>query len=369
MLIQELSIRDYRLFTEFELKQAARVNLIVGTNNSGKSSLLEAIYLLSGQKPASSLLYTLSERGEYAYKASGLRYGEKLTGGYVVSHIFNGHHLNKKSSIVITGKTESVSSLHITLKNGRSQAGESMQIPLIAHENFDEFESEPESMRLVFERSGERTLFDSLTLSGEYASFRHYPRQISAPEQSSRLVMAEYLAYDELSTLWDSITLTPREEKVIEALQLVEPDIERISFTSRQNANSGILVKFRHAEEPVPLSSLGDGMRRILAIIASLVSVETGVLLVDEIDTGLYYQVLKDMWLLIFETAHKGNSQVFATSHSWDCVRAFREALQEFSDRSIGRLIRLEREHERVQAVEYSPEELDIAIKQGIEVR
>ncbi|MCP4404788.1 MAG: ATP-binding protein [bacterium] len=347
------------------------MNLVVGTNNSGKSSLLEAIYLLTSKQPSSSLLYILSERGEYMYKPSDPRYGKKMSGGYLVSHIFNGHHLNKDSVIVITGQSESPSSLSITIKNGRLSEDEGPQLPLIEHEEFEEIEPASQSMRLSFElaRAHDQILADHIFLSGDYVSFHQYPRRISPPEQASRLVTTEYLTYDALSALWDSITLTPREENVISALQLVEPNLERISFTSRQNSSSGILLKFRDEQEPIPLSSMGDGMRRVLAIIASLVSVDSGVLLVDEIDTGLYYQMLKDMWLLIFETALKGNSQVFATTHSWDCVRAFQEAIQNFSQNDIGRLIRLERANEYINAVEYSADELDIALRQGIEVR
>ncbi len=371
MSIQKLSIQNYRVFREFQIAQAARVNLIVGTNNSGKSSLLEAIYLLTSKQPSSSLLYILSERGEYIYKPSDPRYGQKMAGGYLISHIFNGHRLNEDSTIVITGQSEVPSSLVITLKNGRFSADESSQLPLLEYEEFEDIEPASRTLRLSFElaTSQDHVLSDQILLSGDYISFRQYPRRISPPEQSSRLVTTEYLTYDALSALWDSITLTPQEEKVITALQLVEPNIERISFTSRQNSSSGILLKLRNEREPIPLSSMGDGMRRVLAIIASLVSVNSGVLLVDEIDTGLYYQVLKDMWLQIFETASKGDSQVFATTHSWDCVRAFQEAIQDFSQHDIGRLIRLERANERVNAIEYSADELDIAITQGIEVR
>ncbi len=359
MSIHAFSIENYRLFKEFRLEQAARVNLIVGTNNSGKSSLLEAIYLLTGEKPGSSLLYILSERGEYVYKPADPRSVEHVTGGYVVSHIFHGHQWYNNSTVRITGEADTVSSLRIAIENG------------YPHPKKDEREEGIRSVGLTFEQitAGERTFHDRLPLSDGCISFRHFPRQISPPEQSSRLVTTEYLSYDVLSALWDSITLTPLEEKVIEALRIIEPDIERISFMSRQNSNNGILFKFQQTDEPIPLSSMGDGMRRILGIIVSLVSVGTGVLLIDEIDTGLYYQVLKEMWRLIFETAIKGHSQVFATTHSWDCVRAFQEAIHHVADKHVGRLIRLERTEERIEAVGYSPDELDIAIEQGIEVR
>lgn len=367
MLIQSMSIKNYRVFKEFELDHAARVNLVVGNNNSGKSSLLEAIYLLTSKSPHLSLMYILSERGEYMSRPTDPRFDRRFIGGYLISHIFNGHRLNKGQSIFIRSKPDSQISLSISIKDVRQKEDETPQFSLID----EEFEGDAISKRLVFEqtRLGVEPFRDVIALSDGLISFRNYPRRIPVPDQNSRLVTTDYLPYDDLSTLWDSITLTSREDKVVEALQIVEPKVERISFTSRQSSNSGVLLKFHDEKEPIPLSSMGAGMSRILGIVASLVNVNNGTLLVDEIDTGLYYAVLKDMWRLIFETALKGDSQVFATTHSWDCVRAFQEALTTVTDKSVGRLIRLDRADNVIEAVGYSSSELDIAIKQGIEVR
>ena len=189
------------------------------------------------------------------------------------------------------------------------------------------------------------------------------------PSEISKLITTNHLGYDELAILWDDITLTSKEDKIVEALQILEPKVNRLSFTSRQTSNSGVLLRLDNQDEPIPLGSMGDGMRRILAIIASLVNVGDGTFLVDEIDTGLYYATLKNMWKLIFQTASKQDAQVFATTHSWDCVKAFQEALVEFKNPDFGRLIRIEKINEQIKEVPYSINELSIAVKQDIEVR
>jgi AAA15 family ATPase/GTPase len=97
--------------------------------------------------------------------------------------------------------------------------------------------------------------------------------------------------------------------------------------------------------------------------------VDKGTLLVDEIDTGLHHTALKNMWQLIFETTYKQDAQVFATTHSWDCVKAFQQAISEFRDPEIGRLIRLEQRGDEIVEVSYLADELNIAVDQGIEVR
>ncbi|MEL7011141.1 MAG: AAA family ATPase [Cyanobacteria bacterium J06648_1] len=114
---------------------------------------------------------------------------------------------------------------------------------------------------------------------------------------------------------------------------------------------------------------LGEGMYRILAMAMSLVTSENGVLLVDEIETGLHYEAQTDMWRLILETAKELNVQVFATTHSWDCIAAYQEALSQVEDKSIGKLFRLDSKYGKLRAVEYDADDLDIAVRKGIEVR
>jgi predicted ATPase len=374
-MIKNLTIENYRLFEYFEIKSLARVNLIVGTNNSGKSSLLEAAHLLTSDDVRSSLLYLLNERGEYVSRAVDPRLSRSAQGGYEVSYIFNMRSkiFEQIIKIVSTNKTQR-NSLRIALVEEKDDhLADSNQLSLFDN---DDIEIDDQFSYLVFEQSR----FDaepfrlSLRLDPNgLVSFRPYSknplRKTRMPTEGSTLITTNYIGYDELAVLWDNITLTPREDKVVEALQILEPKVKRISFTSSQTANSGILLRLSDQNEPIPLGTMGDGMRRVLAIIASLVSIGNGTLLVDEIDTGLYHAVLKDMWRLILETAHKQKAQVFATTHSWDCVKAFQQALNEFHDSNIGKLIRLERSGRDIKAIAYLANELSIAIEQNIEVR
>jgi hypothetical protein len=65
---------------------------------------------------------------------------------------------------------------------------------------------------------------------------------------------------------------------------------------------------------------MGDGMHRLLALATSLAFTTEGSLFVDEIDTGLHYSVMPDMWNLVISKAIASSTQVFATTHSWDCL-------------------------------------------------
>jgi hypothetical protein len=373
-MLQNLIVENYRLFEHFEVTSLARVNLVVGTNNSGKSSLLEAVHLLTSDDVRSSLVYLLKERGEYVSGTIDPRLEGGKRGGYRVSHIFHDRLQQFGQVIRIFSNHGQKCDLKIALLEAKEdQIPDPGQVPYFSDEDI---EIDEQLGHLVFEQSGfeAETSRGSMRLEADgLVSARPYSgayfRKTSLQPGRSRLLTTNYLGYDELAALWDKITLTPKEDKVVESLQILEPNVSRISFTSRQTSNSGILLRLDGREEPIPLGSMGDGMRRILATVASLVSVGKGTLLVDEIDTGLYYAVLKDMWRLIFETAHKQNAQVFATTHSWDCVKAFQQALDEFDDADLGRLIRLERMENQIKAVPYLMDELSIAVEQEIEVR
>jgi predicted ATPase len=376
-MLHSLTVEKYRLFEHFRITSLANVNLIVGTNNSGKSSLLEAIHLLTSDDVRSSLIDLLSERGEYVSGTIDPRLERSTSGGYQVSHIFHGHSQRFGQVIRISSDNERSIDLKIAMLEVKDDLmPDPNQLSFFPDEDDLALRGDEQVGYLVFEHSrfesetsrvSMRLEVDGLVLARRYP--KTYSRRNSSLFGDSKLITTNYLDYDALAILWDKITLTPKEDKVVEALRILEPSVKRISFTSRQTSNSGILLQLEDQKKPIPLGSMGDGMRRILAIVASLVSVDHGTLLVDEIDTGLYYAVLKDMWKLILETAYKQSAQVFATTHSWDCVKAFQQALAEFHDASFGRLIRLDRVEDQIKSVSYRADELSIAIEQNIEVR
>jgi predicted ATP-dependent endonuclease of OLD family len=101
--------------------------------------------------------------------------------------------------------------------------------------------------------------------------------------------------------------------------------------------------------------------------VLSLCNARNGVLLVDEIENGLHYSVQRDIWRAIFRLAKDLNVQVFATSHSWDCVRAFQEAASESPQDGV--LVRLSRLDDRIAPTLFSEKELEIVTRDCIEVR
>lgn len=375
-MLRDLTIQGYRCFGDFSVDGLARVNLIVGANNSGKTSLLEAIYLLSRQDDKNALPELLHARGEYVEfsNPSGLTEYQ-----YQISHLFHGHQ-PRVNSETTHGNTFGIAtfasdspSLHAELK---------VPDPLPSGSLWSEYlKSHAADLATIFsERAPLELVLRYGALLNEPMRPVQYPvtgdlfirpgfLRFGGPYVPRSFVTTRNIDFAYLARLWDAITLTSEEDRVLAALRILEPDIEGVRFTSQQTSNSGVVIKLRPQSGPIPLGSMGEGMLHVLALAMSAVTARDDVLLVDEIDTGLYYGVLADVWDLLIETAQRLNVQIFATTHSWDCVAAFQEALSQQESQDVGRLFRLEERKGTIQAVAYDADDLAVAVRQAIEVR
>ncbi len=186
----------------------------------------------------------------------------------------------------------------------------------------------------------------------------------------SVFVGAGGLSLNDIELFWDSVVLSEFEKDVLNSLKLIAPEVEAINLVGNQEPNGVRIPQVRivGVNERISLGSMGEGMNRMLGIALALVNAKDGMLLIDEVDTGLHYSVLPEMWKLIFEVAHRLNVQVFATSHSWDCIQAFQEAAAENKE-AEGVLIRLEQRKDGIGAVTFDEQELAIVTREQIEVR
>lgn len=107
---------------------------------------------------------------------------------------------------------------------------------------------------------------------------------------------------------------------------------------------------------------------RMFVFALALANADNGFLLVDEIESGIHYSVQPDMWQLIFRIAQQLNIQVFATTHSWDCIEGFQNAVAKegFDD---GLVVRLEKHGDEVTSTLFDARRLSIATNELIEIR
>jgi AAA15 family ATPase/GTPase len=371
MLIRDLTIKGYRCFKDFSMDGLTRVNLLVGNNNSGKTSFLEAIYLLVNQPSMGTVERTIREifdnRGELSQQIETIdnEFKQVITRKYYLESFFNGYGKDKCNHLVISGK-EKFGNIEFSCFLGKDF------LQLDYPDDVSMFQNVPTMTEIImkidlFFRAVGSIFKQSSTKkisNRDFATKKDFSLLIS----SSVFLSTYKINFNEIAKIWDQICLTYKEEIVIEAMRIINPNIDRIGFSISPGINT-IRLKLKGLSDLIPLSSMGDGMNRILTLAMALVSTEKGVLLVDEIETGLHYEAQLDMWRLVLKTAQDLDVQVFATTHSWDCIAAFKEALQELEDQSVAKLFRLDSKYGKLRAVEYDAEEIRIAVDQGIEVR
>ena len=108
-------------------------------------------------------------------------------------------------------------------------------------------------------------------------------------------------------------------------------------------------------------------MTRLLHIVVALVNARNGLLLVDEFENGLHWSIQPKVWDIVFQLAERLNVQVFATTHSRDCVGSFNQVWGQYSE--LGAFFRLGAKDGSIKATEYTLETLADAIEMDVEVR
>lgn len=195
-----------------------------------------------------------------------------------------------------------------------------------------------------------------------------------APEPPPvQFVTPDSLDFDPMRTMWDNVLIEGRESEVINAMKVLEDDIESIHFLTSElsrarSRRSGVLLGFRGGGHRIPLGSHGDGLRRLLALSLSLIRTEQGILLVDEIDTGLHWTVMEEMWRLVVETARRSSVQVFATTHSYDCIRGLASLVESRPDLA-GDVSIQKIERSLKEAVRFDAGDVLAAVEQNVELR
>lgn len=377
-MLNAFFVSNFRLFNHLDLPRLRRVNLIAGKNSSGKSALLEAIRLYASHAAPGVLVDLVLSRKEYwSPKEPGF---DEPASGQVLRHLFYGRQLPELNTegIRIGESTEErchlTTEAYVPLEGGYvervPQSVMTKDLPLMGT---------PLTTKDVKKLSDDISFRDRylvLEYKGQTHPLVNLDKRLkdqtrAAPDHSRyavQVVRPQSADPNELASLWDKTVLTSLEAEVIAGLQLIERGIKRLSFVDAEDFHVRIpMVQHRDSPEPLSLQSFGEGILRLFEILLSLVNAKNGILLIDELENGLHYKIHPQVWDLIFRLSKKLNVQIFATTHSWDCIRGFKAAWRE--DLDAGTFFRLDVKVDKVKPTYYDPEVLNDALRLDIEVR
>jgi len=296
-----------------------------------------------------------------------------------VSHLFHGHSVAIGARFQITGReSDTLLSLKCQVEAAGGEAslqqsfsfdvdktpygGERSLDPVLSLSVQGAYDKEPCALPMA--------IFGAIS----FDALRRLGPRPSSVERSVSFVRTEALDTVELQEFWDAIALTEEETNVIESLRILESKIERIAFLSPRPyryygaSSGGVYVRLAGIDKRIPLGSLGDGIRHLLTLSLAVSRAPHGFVMVDEIDTGLHHSVMSDMWRVLIATAERLDVQVFATTHSLDCVRSL--AWLADSEPELCKSVRMHRvDSERLKSVVYGPDEISVAAEQHVELR
>ncbi len=375
--LPDLSITGFRGIAALTIARLGRVTLLAGKNSVGKTTVLDAVRVYAAHGRRSVLSDVLESRGEVA--AVTHSDGRENVGPHLEA-LFHGRDVSREAFFSI----------------GPGNASDQLRVEAILPEKgtrshsacpADFFVAPVRVLKIVFQDKEEIIpwLFSPYALSTRIAKSRRV-YQYFVVDPNRLIPFTEYnlpaaiacqsmgpglLSNDKIVAFWDVIALTDEEGRVVNALQpVLGNQVERIGVIGDNNTGQRAVAKLQGQAFPVPLESFGDGALRLFGTALALVNSRDGFLLIDEAENGIHHSLQRDFWRMVLKTADENNVQVIATTHSFDCVRGFAQAMAE-CEGIEGALVRIEREDGRLRAVEYSERNLRALARQsvGVEVR
>ena len=314
-MLDSLHIKNFRCFEDLTIPSLGRVNLIVGKNNSGKSTLLEAVSVFASADDdrLDKILSSRNDTFEIDYK-----------------RIF----FSKNFPDIYKYDSDELSIGEIN--------------------NDDKFN--------LFVRnypSGDKILGSERE--------RHEP---------SAFIPTQIISENELAIKWDNAFLNSEDHIVKEALQILNQEIVNIIFIlSPSNKEERIaILKIKGKAKAVPIKVMGEGVGRLLQIFLTALEARGGYLMIDEFENGLHYSIQEEVWEKLFKLAKELDIQVFATTHSEDTIKAFCK-VSLADDEVDGKLISLgrsaygENKGKIMAIVHGEPNDLQYIIDTGMETR
>ena len=289
----DVRIQRYRGLDGLALEGLKRINLIAGVNNAGKTSLLEAIYLLTRQNDEAGLLDVIRWRGRLEGEPDPLWLVEQMP-----------------PAIRIEGCFDEV--------NGNSASLDAQRV----NEPGEDIEDQTTFLaKLAIESS-----YAGHAQSTDVALFSDRPRRTSFQGQRwlcrSAFTSPFWVSRaDALSESNKAALEAGTKAKVIDFIkEHLDAHVTNIELADKFNR---FLVSHQDFDRAPDLSSFGDGMRRIFEVGLLFASVQGGVLLIDEFENAIHTALLVPFTRMVQELAVELNVQIFLTTHSKETLDAF----------------------------------------------
>ena len=349
-MIESLSVSNFRGFDNLELHGLKRINVLVGQNSAGKTALLEAIFLASGGSPELALRVQAQR---------GLSQIVQITvdrGSYEAlwKYLFHRLDQSKTISINLIGGSANTRSLTIgyedqqtaVLPFGKGEVDSPFIVPIrfVWRDYKGEVTvAQPTITKEGLNIGGTGEIMPVFLFSSAMA--------VNAAENASR---------------FSELDLEGKSAIVVDPLTSEFPFIREISIQVVSGVPT-LHATVNFSDMKIPLGLLSGGINKLTGILLAVALRPHGVVLIDEIENGFYHDHLSTIWSSLLNICRQQNTQIFASTHSQECLNAALEIIRKNEDDFA--LVRTERIDGRCKAQVFGGRQFQSAIEQNIEVR
>lgn len=331
-MIQQLSIQNFRGIESVTFEDLGRVNLIIGGNNTGKTSVLEALTLLTGDEKQlqqlPSLFREVDQKDEWNafwpfIARNGMTKNLRVSADHDVVRVVADLDRNNQTNIVRGG-------------NGTKNTA-IPEIPVV--------------------------------------SFQHKQTNRADTPWRLRILSTTQPTPKTTSDLFNAaIPANPDNELKLEELlkASIEPRLRRMRYLKPPGFQHHIVMVDLGNGTMIPFTQMGQAFARALHIYCEIFAHQPDVLIIDEIENGLYHEGLDDFWRGLLQILEDRNVQLFATTHSRECMESAQRANANMPEPSRLRYLRLDRDvdqPEKIIGTSFDGDTMATAIQFGDEMR
>ena len=304
-MIENLHIQHFRGIRNCRLENLKQFNLFLGKNNCGKSSVLDALFLFSnGNNPALGLRINNIRNyiGNFRDTVSLNFYGLDTS----CPIVFEGYYDGKRCQQEIHFQENVPTTIDLSPASPNEKLKKNYCLEIRSQQ---EGGVVSKSSISVFDDNIKNA---AVTADSIYKEIRTY-------------YMPPIVPYKDMLEAYSIILKNKEEQRIINMLQQIEPTIKDMVVVENH-----IMVDVGLSKR-IPIEVMGDGIKKIFSIILNIYQSQDGLLLLDEVDNGLYYSSMPVMWQAILYAAHEYNTQVCVTTHNIDSLLSLNQVLNEDS--------------------------------------
>lgn len=355
-MLTSLAIRNFRCFEQLDIPRLARVNLIGGKNNIGKTALLEAVWTHRTRSLRDYLPFRETPRWQVDVD-SLFRLAQDLWGW-----LFYRRQTERTIELTSQSLDHVQHALTIRLESPtgiHDRSRESHELPLK-----DWLDGAAPNLVFQYHDSLGTHLDRRLSVTPDGLAIGGSMQYV----KKARFLSAETLDAGSAAEPFSLLDGAGRQDEILEIMRIVEPRLRRLSILVsegqiRLQGDIGI-------GQAVPLPLMGTGMNRLLLLVCEILDNAGGIVCVDEIENGLHHSALGLVWQGLAEAARRNDVQLFATTHSYECLMAATTAFEQAGQQEDLCYLRLERDQAGgIRIVEAQQDALASAIEHQFEVR